>query len=67
MMSSGKTKVGRRLARRSGFPLVDVDDEIVARAGMTIPEIFATHVSRLSGPWSRRKWHALPVTARSWW
>lgn len=42
MMSSGKTKVGRMLARRSGFPLVDVDDEIVVRAGMTIPEIFAT-------------------------
>ena len=43
MMSSGKTKVGRKLSRRSGLPLVDVDDEIVARAGMTIPEIFARH------------------------
>ena len=42
MMSSGKTKVGRRLSRRSGLPLVDVDDEIVARAGMDIPRIFAT-------------------------
>ena len=42
MMSSGKTKVGRKLSRRSGFPLVDVDDEIVARAGMDIPRIFAT-------------------------
>ncbi len=42
MMSSGKTKVGRMLARRSGFPLLDVDDEIVDRAGMTIPQIFAT-------------------------
>ena len=43
MMSSGKTKVGRRLSERSGFPLVDTDDQIVERAGMTIPEIFATH------------------------
>ena len=43
MMSSGKTKVGRRLSARSGFPLVDTDDQIVERAGMTIPEIFATH------------------------
>ena len=42
MMSSGKTKVGRKLSRLSGFRLVDVDDEIVVRAGMTIPEIFAT-------------------------
>jgi len=41
MMSSGKTKVGRKLSRRSGLPLVDVDDEIVDRAGMTIPQIFA--------------------------
>ena len=43
MMSSGKTKVGRRLSERSGFPLVDTDDQIVERAGMTIPEIFAAH------------------------
>ncbi|MXY75529.1 MAG: shikimate kinase [Acidimicrobiia bacterium] len=43
MMSSGKTKVGRRLTELSGFPLVDTDDQIVERAGMTIPEIFATH------------------------
>ena len=43
MMSSGKTKVGRRLSERSGFPLVDTDDQIVVRARMTIPEIFVTH------------------------
>ena len=43
MMSSGKTKVGRRLSDHSGLPFVDVDDEIVARAGMTIPQIFANH------------------------
>jgi len=43
MMSSGKTKVGRRLTELSGFPLVDTDDQIVDRAGLTIPEIFATH------------------------
>ena len=42
MMSSGKTKVGRILQSRSGLPFVDVDDEIVDRAGMTIPQIFAS-------------------------
>ncbi len=42
MMSSGKTKVGRRLSERSGFSLVDTDDQIVEQAGMTIPQIFAT-------------------------
>ena len=40
-MSSGKTKVGRMLSHRSGLPFVDVDDEIVERAGMNIPRIFA--------------------------
>ena len=43
MMSSGKTKVGRRLSKLSGFRLADTDDQIVERAGMAIPEIFATH------------------------
>ena len=41
MMSSGKTKMGRMLSHRSGFPFLDVDDEIVERSGMTIPRIFA--------------------------
>ena len=49
MMSSGKTKVGRMLSRRSGFPFLDVDDEIVDRAGMTIPRISPNEASRLSG------------------
>ncbi len=40
-MSSGKTKVGRILSLRSGLPFLDTDDEIVERAGMTIPRIFA--------------------------
>lgn len=39
-MGSGKTRVGQRVANRSGFPFVDVDAEIVERAGVTIPEIF---------------------------
>lgn len=41
MMSSGKTKVGRMLSSRSGFPFFDIDDQIVDRAGKTIPQIFA--------------------------
>ena len=31
------------LSLRSGFPFLDVDDEVVERAGMTIPRIFAEH------------------------
>jgi shikimate kinase/3-dehydroquinate synthase len=38
---SGKTAVGRRLAARHEATFVDLDVEIEAAAGMTIPEIFA--------------------------
>jgi shikimate kinase len=37
---SGKTTVGRELARRTGRPFVDADDLVIARAGKTIREIF---------------------------
>lgn len=41
-MGSGKTTVGRALAGELGWGLVDLDAAIVERAGMPIPEIFAT-------------------------
>ena len=41
MPGSGKTTVGRELARLSGKPFVDLDEEIVRAAGKPIPEIFA--------------------------
>ena len=37
---SGKSAVGRRLAARHGAAFVDLDAEIEAAAGMTVPEIF---------------------------
>ena len=40
-MASGKTSVGRALAERIGWTLVDADDVIVARAGKPIHRIFA--------------------------
>ena len=40
-MASGKTAVGRRLARRLGYDFVDTDHAIEGKAGCTIPEIFA--------------------------
>jgi shikimate kinase len=39
-MGSGKTAVGRILARTLGRELVDLDRAIVKEAGCTIPEIF---------------------------
>ena len=41
-MGCGKSSVGRELAVRLGARLVDLDEEIAARAGRPIPEIFRT-------------------------
>ena len=41
MPGSGKTTVGKALAALSGKPFVDLDGEIVKKAGRPIPEIFA--------------------------
>jgi shikimate kinase len=40
-MGTGKTTVGRAVARRIGFGFVDSDHEIERRAGMSIAEVFA--------------------------
>jgi shikimate kinase len=40
-MASGKSAVGKRLARRLGYDFVDTDQTIEEKAGCTIPEIFA--------------------------
>ena len=40
-MCSGKTSVGRELARRLGWSFTDTDIAIEERAGMTVPEIFS--------------------------
>ena len=41
-MATGKTEVGRRLARRLGRPFIDVDGLVEASAGCTVAGIFAT-------------------------
>ena len=45
-MGSGKTTVGRLLARRTGRDFVDLDAEVTRAAGRTIPEIFAERGER---------------------
>lgn len=40
-MGCGKSTIGKMLARKSGCGFVDMDDYIVEREKMTIPQIFA--------------------------
>ncbi len=40
-MGTGKSSVGREIARRLGRPFVDMDDEIERRVGKTIANLFA--------------------------
>lgn len=42
-MGSGKSTVGRMVARRLGWRFIDADDVIEAEAGMPINQIFAKH------------------------
>ena len=46
MPGCGKTTVGRALAGKLGRTFVDLDEEIVRRAGTSIPEIFAREIGR---------------------
>jgi len=41
-MATGKTEVGRRLARMLGRPFVDTDGLVEAAAGRSVAEVFAT-------------------------
>lgn len=43
LSGSGKSVIGRRLAALHGAAFVDLDDAIEARAGRSIPDIFADH------------------------
>lgn len=42
-MGSGKSTVGRRLAKSLGYVFADLDELLVEREGRSIPQIFAEH------------------------
>ena len=50
---TGKSVVGRRLARRMRREFVDTDDEIVSQVGRPIPEIFANEGEGHFRAWER--------------
>lgn len=41
-MGAGKSTVARALSEKTGERVIEMDDEIASRAGMSIPEIFET-------------------------
>src|SRR5262245_49343379 len=43
MMGAGKSSVGACLHRRTGLALLDTDEIVASRFGMSIPRIFANH------------------------
>jgi shikimate kinase len=42
-MGAGKSSVGRRLERRTGFPRFDTDEMIASKFGLSVPRIFELH------------------------
>lgn len=42
-MGTGKTRVGQEIAQQTGCEFVDMDRQLEARTGLTIPQIFAQH------------------------
>jgi shikimate kinase len=43
MMGAGKSSVGACLYRRTGFGLLDTDEIVASKFGISIPEIFSRH------------------------
>ena len=53
-MGSGKTRVGKRLAKDLGLPFIDVDRLIVKKMNMSVKEVFDALESRFIVHW--RQW-----------
>ncbi len=61
-MGSGKSSVGREVARRLGRPFVDMDDVIEEREGTTVAEIFARRGEAYFRKVEQELWRELAAT-----
>ena len=61
---SGKTAVGRRLARRHGAAFVDLDEEIERDAGRPIAAIRMSASAATRGRSTVREWQIVTVAVR---
>lgn len=50
-MGSGKSTLGSKLARRTGYRFLDMDHLIEETAGMTVPGIFREHGEKVFRKW----------------
>ncbi len=65
MPGSGKSLLGKKLARLLGREFIDTDEMVAEKAGMTIPELFARSGERASGGMSgKRRRNARSLAAR---
>ncbi len=58
---SGKTTIGKRLARLLGYSFIDLDEEVAQKAEMSIPELFA---EKGAATFRKMEWEALQATER---
>lgn len=63
MPSSGKSTLGRGLARALGYGFVDLDKHIEARAGTTIARLFADHGEEYFRELERDELRRVPMDA----
>ena len=61
-MGTGKSSVGKRLAKRLGWHFVDLDSVVEGIAGKPIPRIFAEHGEAV---FRRLEWRAIRRTVRA--
>jgi shikimate kinase len=62
MMGAGKSSVGACLRRRTGLGLLDTDEIVASKFGMSIPEIFAEHGERKFRQAETEALRSLPTT-----
>ena len=66
-MGSGKSSIGRLVARRLGYRFEDMDRRIEKRAGRTIAAIFRDSGEEAFRELEREEARALPPCATGWW
>ena len=65
MMGAGKSSVGRCLHRRTAWALLDTDEVVASKFGISIPEIFAEHGEKKFRQAETEALRSLPATEQT--